>query len=80
MNALTPFECTPRISPELAAKLVETIDRARGLGIGNFQTSPAITIHVWPEMFDKEITNEADAEETIERLTAAISKKINAAS
>ncbi|RJX18532.1 MAG: hypothetical protein C4570_06540 [Ammonifex sp.] len=66
MDALAPFQCTPRIKPETAAELVKLSEEH------GYQA--AITVHVWVKCLDKEVTNEADAQTSIARLKEAISK------
>jgi hypothetical protein len=46
IEALHPADATPRITPETVGRLIEIIDQARKIGVGNFPVSPAIGVYV----------------------------------
>lgn len=70
MEALSMFEATPRIKPETAKKLYELIDNDMSKSLKDLLkiNGIAITIHIWQGALDKEITNEVDAQTTIDKI------------
>lgn len=70
MNALTMFEATPRIKPDTAKKLYNLIENDMSKSLRDLLHihGIAITIHIWQGALDKEITNENDVAETIQKI------------
>ena len=73
--ALRPFDATPRITLENAAAVCKLVDQLRKLKPkAGFDSAPAICVGVFQGPQVKWLVNNAEATETIERLTAAIAK------
>jgi len=60
MKILNPSDTNPKIKAETAKELVELAIK--------YGYQAAITVHVWTGLLDKEVVNENDAIESIQRL------------
>lgn len=74
--ALRPEETVPRIRPETARLLIETVNDARYAGVvPSITIEPAIVIAVWTNSMVKYLIDEQQCEETIQNLRKAMRNK-----
>ena len=72
---LTPFEATPRITPEDAKRICDLIDALRDADPScTFCAKPAICVAVWVGPLVKWLVNGVEAQETIRRLEKGLEK------
>lgn len=62
-SALTPFEASPRITPEHAAEVIRLIDEN-----GGYPVTPAIIVAVWTGPLVKYLIDDQQVTDTIRNL------------
>ena len=68
MEAVTPREASPRMTAKTAQELVDLANKT-------YEDGAAITVIVWVGALAKHVTNEADAQVSIQRMRTHLAKK-----